>query len=103
MFLLVRQLADAQFRRADRSLSERLWQEAAALELDPDRLTHLLYGVADPADLHEMEAVDRSYDQTITSEGGQGWAPRWSRLMGLGRRVGAWHQSAPPTASPAHP
>ena len=101
LFLLVRQLADAQFVKADHPLTERLWQEAAALELNPDRLIHLLYGVADPSDLNEMQAVDQTYSQRIAPDRRGWWAPRWGRLRG--RRAGAWHQSAPPAGSPAHP
>jgi len=45
---LVRQLADTQFRRADAAGSERLWQEVALLEIDPERITALLYSGIDP-------------------------------------------------------
>jgi hypothetical protein len=61
VFALTRELADAQFRRGDRSRSERLWQEAAAEAMDAERITGLLYGVADLDDLAAMEAVDRPY------------------------------------------
>ncbi|PSB37201.1 hypothetical protein [Aphanothece minutissima] len=61
VFALTRQLADAQFRRGDRSLSERLWQEAAAEAMDAERITGLLYGVHDHDDPAAMEAVDRLY------------------------------------------
>lgn len=61
VFALTRQLADAQFRRGDRSQSERLWQEAAAEAMDAERITDLLYGVHDNDDLAAMEAVDRPY------------------------------------------
>lgn len=60
VFLLTRQLVDAQCVRADRERSQRLWQEVAALELDPDRITALMYGVCDHDDRLEMEAVDRA-------------------------------------------
>ncbi|KAF0652459.1 hypothetical protein L107_13593 [Cyanobium sp. Copco_Reservoir_LC18] len=61
VFALTRQLADAQFRRGDRSRSERLWQEAAAEAMDAERITGLLYGVHDHEDEEAMEAVDRPY------------------------------------------
>lgn len=61
LFALTRQLAKTQFLLADRSGSERLWQEAAAEEMDPERIVALLYGVADHDDEEQMEAVDRPY------------------------------------------
>jgi hypothetical protein len=47
LFALTRQLADAQFVRGDRLRTERLWQEAAAEEMDPERIIALLYSVDD--------------------------------------------------------
>lgn len=101
LFLLTRQLAEAQFVRADGARAQRLWNEAAALDLDPERIIHLLYGVADHTDSAEMEAVDRHWcgDQAPLRRGW--WAPRLGRLMG--RDIGVWPQSAPPAATPAHP
>jgi len=61
VFALTRQLAEAQFVQADRRRSERLWQEAAAEEMDPERIVALLYGVEDHGDEEQMEAVDRPY------------------------------------------
>ncbi len=61
VFALTRQLADAQFRRADGSRSERLWREAAAEAMDAERITGLLYGVHDHDDVAAMEAVDRPW------------------------------------------
>ena len=102
VFLLTRQLVEAQFVRADQARSQRLWQEAAALDLDPDRIIHLLYGVANHADNGEMEAVDRSWrgSGSMTPHRRSWWAPSLGRLIGKGG--GAWHQSAPPAATPAH-
>lgn len=102
VFLLVRQLADAQFVRADRAGSERLWQEAAALEIDPDRIMALLYGAADLGDTESMERIDRTHRRP---------APRprrsWLDAGGLrgvsDRRSGAWHRTAPPATPPARP
>ena len=37
VFLLVRQLATAQFELASPQMTERLWQEVAALEIDPEQ------------------------------------------------------------------
>lgn len=44
VFLLVRQLADAQMHRGSAERCRRLWQEAAALELDPERITWCCMG-----------------------------------------------------------
>ena len=63
VFQLTRQLATAQFIRADRVESERLWQEAAALGMDPGRIVALLFGVHDHSDTEAMEEIDRSYRQ----------------------------------------
>ena len=101
LFLLTRQLAEAQFVQADLSRTHRLWQEAAALELDPDRIIALLYGVADHADIQEMEAADGCYLQSMAATRRSWWAPTLSNLKRRGG--GAWHQSAPSTGSPARP
>lgn len=101
LYLITRQLAEAQFVQADQARTTRLWQEAAALELDPDRIIHLLYGVADHADLQEMESVDRPYRQSMAARRRNWWTPS---LGALTRKAGAaWHRTAPPAGSPAHP
>lgn len=61
VFQLARRLAEAQFRRGDRCTTERLWQEVAALGIDPERIVALLYGVDDPGDVSALERVDRLY------------------------------------------
>ena len=61
VFLLTRQLVDAQIVRAEARRTNALWQEVAALEIDPERITALIYGVADHADHAEMAAVDRRF------------------------------------------
>jgi hypothetical protein len=95
VFLLARQLAEAQFRRADRCASERLWQEVAALEIDPERITALLYGADDLNDTAEMERID-SLSRRAPGQAAQGWLGRF----GMGRlswsRGGGAHRSAPP-------
>jgi uncharacterized Zn finger protein (UPF0148 family) len=96
LFQLTRQLVQAQFVRADRVESERLWQEAAAEEMDPERITALLYGVADHDDNAAMEAIDRVYREERRLQ-----ARRW-RWPALNRgRHAAAHRSAPPAALPA--
>jgi len=102
LFQLTRQLVQAQFVRADRVESERLWQEAAAEEMDPERITALLYGVADHEDTEAMEEIDRVYREERRLQ-----ARRWRWPAGLGwpalsrGRHAAGHRSAPPAALPA--
>ena len=45
---LCQDIAQAQFVFANPKRSRRLWDEAAALEIEPDRLLNLLYGGVDP-------------------------------------------------------
>ena len=92
LFLLVRQLAYAQFERGDRTFSARLWQEVAALQIDPERVIHLLYGGQDPQDSAALAALDAGWP----AAGHQPAAGRWFswRRPGGGGRRGA--RSAPP-------
>lgn len=101
VFQLTRKLVEAQFVRADSTRTHRLWQEVAALDLDPDRITYLLYGVADHADPREMEAADGGWCQSQTPPRRAWWAPRLGGLMGKGAAV--WHQTVPPAVTPGHP
>ena len=103
VFLLTRQLVDAQFVRADRERSQRLWQEAADLELDPERITALLYGVSDHDDRLEMEALDRRQLSPLTS-GHPRLRFRWGRRgpAPAEQRRGAAPRNAPPAAPRAH-
>jgi len=100
VFLLTRQLVDAQIVRADQRRSQSLWQEVAALELDPDRITALMYCVSDHDDVREMEAMDHRYDLTRK--------PHASPWLSWGRRAlptrwrGAGRRGAPPAAPRAH-
>jgi hypothetical protein len=100
VFLLARELAEAQFLRADRPRSERLWQEVAALEIDPERITALLYEVNDHSDRAAMEEVDQAFLSPPPRH--SLWSP-WSRrtLPKDGRRRGAWPRSARSAAPPA--
>lgn len=99
LFLLTRQLAEAQFLKADPVQTERLWQEAAALELDPDRLISLLYGVADHGDLHEMEAVDQGHVECSRNDRQGWWAPTLARFTR--RESAASHRNAQQATPPA--
>lgn len=97
VFALTRQLADAQFRRGDRSRSERLWQEAAAEAMDPERITRLLYGVHDHDDVAAMEAVDRPFRerQREARRRASGPLARLARLTGRrSARTSRPHRSA---------
>ncbi|MEN9767894.1 MAG: hypothetical protein RLZZ32_1854 [Cyanobacteriota bacterium] len=61
VLLLAQQLMDAQFARADQAGSARLWQEVGALEIDPDRITNLLYCGLDGSDRLALTAADDSW------------------------------------------
>ncbi len=103
VFALARQLADAQFRRGDSSRSERLWQEAAAEAMDPERITGLLYGVHDHDDLAAMEAVDRLYRERQREALRRASTPlaRLARLTGRRpARMSRHHRSARPSQAP---
>lgn len=120
VFLLVRQLADAQFRRGDRAASERLWQEVADLGIDPDRIIALLYGADDLNDPEALERIDfafrmeagwassrrrRSGYRPVRSALPAGRSGGWFGGVGIGGfsgpRSGGGHRSAPPANPPA--
>lgn len=102
VFQLVRQLAAAQFQRGDRTASERLWREAAALEIDPERIIALLYEAADPSDNEEMERIDSAHR---CPRRGWGWLGRLGGPHPVRKPVrGASHRTSPrarPQARPA--
>lgn len=87
VLLLVGQLADAQFVRADPVAAGRLWQEVAALDLDSDRLIELLYCGVDPADRDALRAEDNAWLASQVVSRPQRW-----RMGGWGAR-GSRHQS----------
>ena len=82
MVLLVQQLADTQFRRGDRRGSERLWQEVAALEIDPDRVTALLYSGENTDDREALRAHDDAWLLSRTRPRQLGWNLRRLHLGG---------------------
>jgi hypothetical protein len=100
VFLLARQLAEAQFVRGDRLASERLWQEVAALEIDPDRIIALLYEAPDLADWDAMERIDRDH-RCSTAPRGLGWFGRLAGPEVRNRSRGAWHRTSPRATPPA--
>lgn len=100
VFLLARQLAEAQFVRGDRRASERLWQEVAALEIDPERIIALLYGAPDLEDGEAMERIDRDH-RCSTAPRGLGWFGRLAGPEVRSRSRGAWHRTAPRATPPA--
>jgi hypothetical protein len=81
--LLVQQLIDTQFVRADRNGSGRLWQEVAALEIDPERVIHLLYGGLEGGDRVGLMQQDDAWLQKQPATSQRGWG--LSRLH-LGRQ-----------------
>lgn len=108
VFTLVRQLAEAQFVRADRELTRRLWQEVANLEIDPDRITALLYGGQPCDDRQGLMALDESWNQQAQAAAEPrrgfrwGWggssAPRRGVLSS--RPYAGGRRSAPPATPP---
>ena len=58
---LCKDIARAQFVFANPKRSKRLWNEAAALEIEPDRLLNLLYGGVDLENPADLIAADERY------------------------------------------
>jgi hypothetical protein len=73
VLLLAQQLIDAQFKRADRPGSERLWQEAAALEIDPERIVHLMYSGLEGSDRPALIAEDDAWIHRTTQASQRRW------------------------------
>lgn len=84
VFLLVRQLAAAQFELASASMSQRLWDEVAALEIDPDRITALLYGGQDVNDREALRPLDDNWRLHHPPRSHRGWFMQ--PMFGAGRR-----------------
>ncbi|WP_411869495.1 hypothetical protein [Vulcanococcus limneticus] len=100
VLLLVRQLAAAQQAPAATPLMERLWQEVAALEIDPERITALLYGGHDVTDRQVLQTLDDAWRHcSVPRRQGVGWWP--SRRRSLRSPAGGGHRSAPPAAAQA--
>ena len=95
VFLLVRQLAAAQFELAHGPMTARLWQEVAALEIDPERITALLYGGQDVTDRAGLEVLDDQWRSRHRPQR-RGWFRRPMAPSSGGRR------NAPPAAPRVH-
>ena len=74
VLLLTQQLADAQIRRADARGSERLWQEVAALDIDPERITALLYSGQDVDDREALRIEDDAWLNRQGQRPQRGWS-----------------------------
>lgn len=100
VWLLVRQLGEAQRSPAGQGQLEALWQEVAALTIDPERVITLLYGGHDLSDRIALAALDPGAGHP------EGQAPQpWRGRLGLRRQQpdrGGGRRSAPPAAAPAH-
>jgi hypothetical protein len=94
---LVAQLAAAQFIRADQVSAARLWQEVAALAIDPERVIRLLYGGQDLNDRARLADMDRCWHPDVPRSRRFPWDRRAVRrgASASGRR------SVPPAALPA--
>ncbi|MFN9695700.1 MAG: hypothetical protein ACK550_18205 [Synechococcaceae cyanobacterium] len=93
VLLLVRQLGSAQFALAHGPMTQRLWDEVAALGIDPERVTHLLYGGQDPNDRLGLQALDNAWLEAHRPAVG-GWL---RQITGA-----AWRRGAPPAGPRAH-
>ena len=81
---LCKDIARAQFVFANPKRSKRLWDEAAALEIEPDRLLHLLYGGVDLDDPADLIAADERY---LSQRRGYRRSPWVSRILPVRRRL----------------
>ena len=73
---LCKAIARAQFVFANPKRSKRLWDEAAALEIEPDRLLHLLYGGVDLDNPADLMAADDLYMNQRRSYRRSPWVSR---------------------------
>ena len=64
VFQLVRDLVQAQFDRADKELTKRLWQDVSDRNIDLDRVINLMYTCSFHEDDEEMTKVDETYQKT---------------------------------------
>ena len=81
---LCKDIARAQFVFANPKRSKRLWDEAAALEIEPDRLLNLLYGGVDLDDPADLITADNRY---LSQRQGYRRSPWVSRILPVRRRL----------------
>ncbi|UPM49461.1 MULTISPECIES: hypothetical protein [unclassified Synechococcus] len=74
VILLSQQLADAQIGRADAHASQSLWDEVAELDIDPDRIIHLLYGGEEVSDRAALKDRDDSWLSAQQMSPERGWS-----------------------------
>jgi len=94
VFLLVRQLAAAQFELANAAMTQRLWDEVNALEIDPERITCLLYGGQDVNDREGLRPLDDAWRADHP--------PRHQRRWFMRQGGGALPRTARPAGVRAH-
>ncbi len=61
VFSLTRELIDAQFELCDDELTNRLWEEVANLNIDPERIINLMYKCDSHDDFAAMVDKDSKY------------------------------------------
>ena len=61
VFSLARELINAQFHLANDELSRKLWNEVAALKIDPQRIINLMYRCCSNVDNQSMLEADLDY------------------------------------------
>jgi len=74
VILLSQQLADAQIGRADAHASQSLWDEVAELDIDPDRIIHLLYSGEEVSDRAALKDRDDSWLSAQQMSPERGWS-----------------------------
>ena len=61
VYALTRQLVNAQFQLCDDELTNRLWEEVADLNLDPERIINLMYKCHSHDNFTDMFDIDSQY------------------------------------------
>ena len=74
VILLSQQLADAQIGRADAHASQSLWDEVAELDIDPDRIIHLLYSGEEVSDRAALKDRDDCWLSAQQMSPERGWS-----------------------------
>ena len=61
IYALTRELVNAQFQLCDDELTNRLWEEVADLNLDPERIINLMYKCHSHDNFTDMFDIDSQY------------------------------------------